>query len=372
MLPPARTHHDHIRPAGRRTLLIVLTTALLITSCGSDSDSADEDTLPAADDTAADTPPSLDDSSTSTEASSAGTRVVTDGTGEEVEIPVAPQRVITTEQILDLLVLGVSPVGSRNLDQDTRAFPEFDELLVDTVDLGTEDLDLEEVVALEPDLIITTLGRLDVADQFREIAPTVFQDIQSPDKKHRWDETLLFVGDVVGKQQEAADLLAAYKARLEDFKAQMGDRLADTTVSVIRVGDDNLKIYTVGSFAGGVLQDAGILRPENQNLDAFETEKLTNGSDTEGFDLSTERLREADADVIFVVVDLPTDEAEYDDEDRLVAANAAALQSNPLWTQLEAAQNGQTFEVGRHWNGESLVDANRMLDDMFALLLGNQ
>lgn len=353
MVPKTGTGRTTIRPRRRRSFIIGLGAALLVAGCGSSDD-----------------PSTAEPASSAGQASaSGGTRIVQDGRGD-VEIPVDPQRVVTTEQTLDLAILGVAPVGARNLEQDTRNYPEFSELLSDSVDLGTSDLDLEAVAALEPDLILTTTGRLDVADQFTTMAPTIFQDNDTPDKKHRWDETLLYYGDILGKKQEAEDLLAAYNARLEDFKTQMGDRLDTLTVSVLRVSDDNMKIYTLGSFAGGVLQDAGLLRPENQNLDAFETEELTNGEETEGFDLSTERLREADADVLFVVTQLPDNETEWDDEDRIVRANADALKSNPLWEQLTASQNEQTFEVGRHWNGESLVDANRMLDDLFELLLG--
>jgi len=103
----------------------------------------------------------------------------------------------------------------------------FAELLKDTVDLGGQDLDLEEVLVLKPDLILTTTGRLDEAERFLQIAPTVFQDIEGPDKKHRWGETLRFYGYVLNLEQKANDLMAAYEARCKEFQTQMGERLDD-------------------------------------------------------------------------------------------------------------------------------------------------
>jgi iron complex transport system substrate-binding protein len=149
----------------------------------------------------------------------------------------------------------------------------------------------------------------------------------------------------------------------------MGDRLATTHVSVLRVSRTSTKIYTLGSFAGGVLRDAGLRRPANQDLDGFATEKLTLGAETEGFEISPERLREADGDVLFVVTQLPANQAEWTDQDRQVRANTDTLKQNPLWSQLAAAKNNKVFEVGKSWNGESLVDANKMLDDINRLLL---
>nr|MDT0660898.1 iron-siderophore ABC transporter substrate-binding protein [Micromonospora sp. DSM 115978] len=297
------------------------------------------------------------------------TRDVVDGRGKTITIPVDPQRVVITEQTLDYAVLGFAPAGARNLIQDTSNYPEFADLLSDTEDLGTSDLDFEQVLSLEPDLIITYTGRLDEADHFEAIAPTVYQDLDTPDRKHRWDETLTFVGDLIGKRAEADKLLGDYQTRLGEFKASMGDRLDSTEVSVIRVSDDSMKIYTLGSFSGGVLRDAGLKRPANQNLDAFEMEERTNGEESEGFDLSPERLSEADGDVIFVVTSIPTDPTRWDEEDKLAHENAEALDENPLFRQLRAFQNDQVFHVGRHWNGESLVDANRMLDDLEKHLL---
>lgn len=302
------------------------------------------------------------------------TRVVRHALGE-VEIPADPRRLVTFEGTLNIIALGVVPIGARNITQDEANFPEMADVLTRIADLGTSELDIEEVLALEPDVIIgTSPNRDDIYGQLSKIAPTVLYRDDALDRKLRWDDELLFFADVLGREQQASDLLVAYEDRCAEFKARMGDRLRTTEVSVLRVSDDSMKIYTGGSFAGGVLVDAGLRRPPKQGLDAWETHKLTGGADEEGYDLSAERLREADGDVLFKSVRRPSprDTKENQDEDRAAQERARELSDHPLWRKLRAVEAGAAYEVGGCWNGETILDAHKMLDDLFLHLLGDE
>lgn len=311
------------------------------------------------------------------------TRVLQGGTGStrvvqhalgEVEIPIRPKRLVTFEGTLNLVALGVIPIGARNMVQDEANHPEMRRQLTDIFDLGGQELDIEEVLALEPDLIIgTSPNRDDIYAQLSQIAPTVLYQDDALDRKHRWDEELLYFADVLGKEKEASELLVAYEARCAEFRSRMGERLETELVSVLRVSSSSTKIYTRGSFAGGVLQDAGLRRPAKQDLDAFQTNELTDGADREGYDISAERLREADGDVLFLSVrGTPSKRAPQEDQDKAAATEVAAgkLTDHPLWSRLGAVEAGQAFKVGGHWNGETVVDANKVLDDLFVHMLG--
>lgn len=258
----------------------------------------------------------------------------------ELAIPAVPSRVVTCEGTMNLIALGFYPVGARNLDQDRRSYPEFADELGDIVDLGGQELDLEEVLALEPDLIIA--GSPSYDDQYAQmtrIAPTVMEERAAVGTKHRWDQQLAYFAEVLGRDARAAELMDAFNARRDEFMAEMGERLGSTQISVMRVSDDSVKIFTKGSFSGGVLDRCGIRRPPQQDLDPAQTEDFTNGEDSEGYDISTERLREADADVIFLCVPVAGMPENDDEDDAATRANAEALTDNPLWEQLGARRS---------------------------------
>lgn len=184
------------------------------------------------------------------------------------------------------------------------------------------------------------------------------------ERKHRWDDTLRFFARVMNKEDKAEELLADYQKRVDEFKEKHGDFLKDKTVSVLRIRNDNLIIYTKSSFADGVLDQVGIKRPKNQDLDLAATKAATNGESIEAFPLSPERLNEADADIMFVVVQVHEDPSEQDDRDKATLANVEKVKNHPLWSKLNAVKNNQTFFVNAVWNGESVMEANSMLDDL--------
>ncbi|MBV7282476.1 iron-siderophore ABC transporter substrate-binding protein [Corynebacterium sp. TAE3-ERU30] len=305
-------------------------------------------------------------SDSSAQGSDAQTRTFTDDVGREIAIPQDPQRLVSTKGITSMVALGITPVGIANMEVDLYSYPDVLSRLQEenVVDLNERELNIEKVMSLEPDVIIAATPR---DDDYREtlaaIAPTVV--ITSGDeRKHRWDDTLRFFARVMNKEDKAEELLDDYHERVDAFREKHGEYLKDKTVSVLRIRNDNLIIYTKSSFAGGVLDDVGIQRPDNQDLDLAATKAATNGESIEAFPLSPERLQEADADIMFVVVQVHEDPAEQDDRDKATLANVEQVKNHPLWNQLEAVKNNQTFFVGSVWNGESVMEANSMLDDL--------
>lgn len=109
-------------------------------------------------------------------------RMIEDSTGE-IRIPAEVERVVTVHHIATqpLVNLGVVPVG-RGAVNEPDVTPETWELLeeVPMVSDGA-DPEVEQIAALEPDLIISH-NRIDegVADNLREIAPVLTLDIAGP------------------------------------------------------------------------------------------------------------------------------------------------------------------------------------------------
>lgn len=97
----------------------------------------------------------------------AETRIYTDTTGREVEIPNKPKRVVTTYYLDAMIALGEKPVGASTHVLDNNHLGEKQE---GVADVGTP-VNIEKVLEVNPDLMITM--NPDEVEQLSKIAPTV-------------------------------------------------------------------------------------------------------------------------------------------------------------------------------------------------------
>lgn len=168
---------------------------------------------------------------------------------------------------------------------------------------------LEKIVATKPDLIVSAKVRHSKEyPQLSAIAPTVFSETTGP----TWKDNIRLLAKALGKEGLADERLAEYEAQAKKVgdavKAKSGP---ETTISVVRFLDGPTRLYAKKSFSGIVLQDAGLARPESQNIDEFMTE------------ISAERIPAADGTKIFVTTngDKGSD-------------SLNTFRQNPLWAPL--------------------------------------
>ncbi|CAL9417767.1 putative siderophore-binding lipoprotein YfiY [Streptomyces sp. enrichment culture] len=270
-------------------------------------------------------------------------RTVTHDKGS-TEIPAAPQRIVAldnslVEAVVALdgnLVAGVG--GYRNLD----GFPAYlGDAVEDTVDVGPlESPNLEQIMLLEPDLIISATVRHDeLYDTLSDIAPTVFVATTGP----TWKDNIALVGEALGAQERAAEQITAYETRAAAIGEAVNAAHDNPTVSVVRFLDGPTRIYLPHTFSGIILADMGLTRPENQR----DPEEFT-------LEISEEQIEQAEADVIFYT----TYSGGEDRKERFLA--------NPLWERLSAVENGDVHEVDDAiWmTSVSLQGADQVLDNM--------
>ena len=281
-------------------------------------------------------------------AQTGGTRTVAHAMGE-TKVPLNPQRVVVLEEgpLNSALALGVTPVGAVTALAGT-GYPEYlgeKAKGIKSVGLILEP-NLEQVAALQPDLIISVKSRHEkIYPQLAQIAPTVFSETL----RGRWQANFAKDAEALGKTTDADRLLADYQRRMDDFKAQMGPaRLQETLVSVVRFVPGDTYLYTKGSYIGLVLIDAGLRRPPAQDINDFTVK------------LSEEQIQQIDGDVIFVTA--------YGPPDKTRQSN---YQSNPLWQQLKAVQANKVYTVNdEYWMvGIGILAANRVADDLFKYFL---
>lgn len=268
--------------------------------------------------------------------------VIQHAMGEET-LPAVPERVVVLDNgaLDNLLALNVKPVGAPTVQLD-QPYPAYLQSQTDGIaNIGTiDEPNLETIASLNPDLILGSKDTHEaIYDKLKQIAPTVFVD----NLGYSWKENLKLQGQAIGKEQQAEQLLSDYFSRLEEFRTTMGDRLAETTVSVLRPRADHVRVYLRQSFSGVIVEDAGLPRPEAQQADEFAQQ------------LTEEQTAEMAGDVILWF---------SRDTDNLLKTKLA---SNPLWQQLDAVKENRVYEVDSEtWlSGLGVQAANKVVDDLF-------
>lgn len=221
------------------------------------------------------------------------TRIVTDDTGFEVEIPADPQRIVSLHDsvlTVPLLELGAPVIGSHGRGEtEAEAFirsslsitgKDFDNS--DITWVGNYPADVERIAELAPDLILTTAWQPADVAQLRAIAPTVVFDTT---KQSAWE-----VYDWLAELTGTTDRLELMKRRYDDQIALIRE-VIDTEsimVSTVQANPGELFAYNPYGNIGKVLVDAGFQRPAIiEGIPEGDSEKFT-----------AEALQEFDADFI--------------------------------------------------------------------------
>ncbi|PSB17316.1 iron-siderophore ABC transporter substrate-binding protein [filamentous cyanobacterium CCP1] len=280
--------------------------------------------------------------------------------GGETCAPLQPSRVVALDSIsLEYLVaLGIQPIGAVLSDQYAKPIQQDLEGITDIGSTGEPSL--EKVLSLQPDLIVGGDYYQTIYTQSSQIAPTILFGFEH---SGQWKETFMSLAEMLQKTAIAEQVMEDYNARLEEFQQQMGNRLQQIDVSVIRIYPDQINLYLKDSFCGTILQDAGLSRPEAQNLSAAEAQQRF-GNPIQ-VSISKETLNQADGTVMFVWTGENTVEANQQAQQKL-----AEFKADPLWRRLNVVQNNQVYQVPSYWIGSGPIAANAVIDDLFKYLVG--
>jgi iron complex transport system substrate-binding protein len=261
------------------------------------------------------------------------------------DIPAPPARIVVLNQysLLDyLLAVDLRPVGSTGDPAAEYPFARHLEGRSDGVEMvgGTEEPNLERIAGLGPDLILANPWQEDVYAELSEIAPTVGVPLEYRDylTEFRW------VADLVGRADQAEQVIAAHEARLDELRALLGPRAGELELTVVRIFPDQARVEG-DSYVTNLLRSAGF--------------ELSDVHADDGAELSLERIPELDADAI-VVYSAANAELEEDN-----AEAREAWFTSPLWENLAAARAGQVYVVDSFlWAGGGFLWAEAMLDDL--------
>jgi len=261
----------------------------------------------------------------------------------ETCVPAEPERVVVmagTE--IELVVgLGVMPVGAA-----IGPAPDFiKDRLAGVKDVGWPEPNLETILSLKPDVILSTTGRVgQIYEQLSRIAPTVLTEFKN---SYQWKSELRLFAKALGKTERAEQILNDYYQRTKQLKAQLGEPEERPEVSVVDVRAESISLGVKNSFSGSVLEDAGIPRPPSQD------EKRNIST------ISLESIEAMDGDVMFL----------YTYGGSGAESTLADLKAHPLWSKLDVVQRDRVYEVPGYWIGRGPISANLVLDDLFKYLI---
>ncbi|WP_207654390.1 ABC transporter substrate-binding protein [Lacrimispora amygdalina] len=177
------------------------------------------------------------------------------------EIEGTPLRVVTLFQGAtdSALLLGVKPLGAVESWAEKPVYEYLRGQMDGVVNLGIETQpNLEEIIALKPDLIIASKVRHEkIYSQLTEIAPTVMVK-----EVYQWKDTLNICAKALNKEEKGEEFLTEWNEKTSYFKEKAADQIKNTKVAVIDFRADHARIVYTG-FAATVLDDMGIERPES-------------------------------------------------------------------------------------------------------------
>lgn len=275
-----------------------------------------------------------------------------------------PERVVVLG-LIDadpVLALGVTPVAVQ------QWLPQFAEygvgpwaqgLIADAVDSGETtvlanpgvvEIDLEQVAALRPDLVVAVSANLDQAtfDQLSELAPVVARPPDTVNFGVPLADSTMMVGRALGLADEAADLVAETEQRYADAAAAHPE-FAGRTVALARPVEGGWSAWLAADGRVQIAESLGLTQPSGLA-----------GADDGAFatTLSSERLDLLDADVLVVIVPQGFEDA---------------VDADPVLQQLDVVQRGDVVlldaaDLGGALAYNSALSSQTVVEDVVPLL----
>jgi len=252
-------------------------------------------------------------------------------------IEAEPERIVTigyTDQDF-VLAFGVTPLAVTHWygDYEGATWPWASDLIGDTppevLNEGTFDgsanFNYEAISVLEPDLILGLYIDVDAVayDLLSAIAPTVVRPAEYPDFGVPWQESTRIVGDILGRPEQAEELIADVDQQLAEAAA-VHPEFAGTTAAVVELFEPGqTHVRSLNDPRTQLLTALGFVLPEH-------LVELTDGTDAAP--VSDELMELLDLDLLVWNVG-------YDPDLR------AEIEAKPLYSQLDVVRRGHSVFI---------------------------
>ncbi|MCS7459145.1 ABC transporter substrate-binding protein [Paenibacillus doosanensis] len=269
----------------------------------------------------------------------------------ETVIKGEPSKIVSLHPWLTdfMLSMGLTPVAAPSSGPNSNKFSWYlEDKLTATKNIGWQipQVNLESVLAAEPDLIVANQNHEKVYGQLSQIAPTIAIEPLKDDKGNRkMRETFLAFAQMLNKEAQAKRAIAGYDEHAKQAKEQVKQKIGNQTVMFLRVTDKDLRYYSPALFE--VLYSDLALTPPPSIPDSSKSYEA----------LSIEKLPEINPDHIFLLVE---------NQDKVTE-----IEQLSLWKQLNAVKNGHVYKVDYDlwFQGFGPIANEKMLDDVVKKLV---
>ncbi|MCP3800558.1 iron-siderophore ABC transporter substrate-binding protein [Allokutzneria sp. A3M-2-11 16] len=272
-------------------------------------------------------------------------------------VPVTPERVVSLDSNGGLQVsleLGVPLVASETLQGGQPLPPYVPAPAAGFTALGFNQLNLEQLAGLWPDMIIGNTPRLrDNYAKLSGIAPTVAYE--NAGSGVGWQQSVRTIGDVLGARAEIDRRLVAYTERVAALSAKYRDLLAKRSVALLRFTSNELRIVRGPIFGSSILADLGVRRPASTDRSSPSSTYVTLSEENVG------ALADSDILLYFVGGGGLVDKA---------STTFDKYTKGGLWQQLPAVRAGRVIELDpiAWWDGYSVSAAQTCLNQLDSAL----
>ncbi|MDC0759611.1 ABC transporter substrate-binding protein [Brevibacillus sp. AG] len=215
-----------------------------------------------------------------------------------------------------LAVLDEYPIAAQGVSTITANFPSLSKRVADKnmIDLGME-VDLEKLLAVQPDVIIAADDMRDQYEKLSQIAPTVILT-QAGD----WRETIQQMAAIIGKEEKATNVLAEFDRKSAAYKEELAFRSQESVMFIMYRGKEQFITWNDGRF-DPFYDGLGLRRTEGAN---------------ENGQLSLESLAQLNPDHLFVINNWQAP---------IQGGVKEALKGSNVWNSLNAVKNNQVYEL---------------------------
>ncbi len=185
------------------------------------------------------------------------TITVIDQAGRTVELEESASRIVSAYYVstYTMLSLGNSGnvVGLENKADTRNIYTLVDPTLLEKPGIGTSKaIDVEAIVALEPDVVIIPLKLQDYITSFDELGIKVI--VVNPESQEQLEEMILLLGEVTGTSAKANELVAYYKQKVDMLN---GIDKTNTPSVYMASNSSYLEVATTSMYQNTIIELAG-------------------------------------------------------------------------------------------------------------------
>lgn len=148
--------------------------------------------------------------------------------------------------------------------------------------------EFEKIHAAQPDLIIISNRQMELYDQFKEIAPTIYFDIDTHNYLGSFEKNATLLGDIFEKETEIMEELSALTEQIDEIKTVVSET---NETALIVLGTEG-KVSAYGPISRfGVIHDVFGIAPADANIE----------ESTHGQSITFEYILETNPDIIYII-----------------------------------------------------------------------